>query len=235
MKDVKRGFVEKDIIWFGSEWKDRMSNAGEELFYLLNRGYDLKTASTFIGNHYLLSERQRLALARMVSSQNSLTSRQKRELRPNALLNHVYIDGFNTIITLEVALSGSLLLKGMDGAIRDLAGLRGTYRIVDKTWRALTLLLKRMDHLGIKDAVIYLDQPVSNSGRLKALILDMEKDYQVNVRVELLNDVDRVLYGKENVVTSDAIILDNCASWFNLSGQIIEQDIKEAWVYTIAI
>ena len=34
-------------------------------------------------------------------------------------------------ITLEVALSGGLLLQGIDDALRDLAGLSGSYRPVD--------------------------------------------------------------------------------------------------------
>jgi len=233
MNVVKRGYVEKDINEFGIKWKPNMCNAGEELFYLLNRGYDLKQASTFIGNHYLLSERQRLALARIVSPQNRLESRKQRELGTNTLMKQLYIDGFNTIITLEVALSGSLLLTGMDGTIRDLAGLRGTYRIVDKTELALELMLKRMDKLGINVVVIYLDKPVSNSGRLKTLVMEMEKDYNVDVQVEVINDVDRVLYGLENVVTSDAIILDHCVSWYNLNRRIVLHDIQGAWIYAL--
>ena len=75
------------------------------------------------------------------------------------------LDGFNPVITLEVALSGSLLLAGMDGTIRNPAGLRGSYRIVDKTVRAVELLLDRLEALGVRDALFYLDQQVSNSGR----------------------------------------------------------------------
>ena len=39
--------------------------------------------------------------------------------------NCLFIDGFNLIITLEVALSGSSVLLGKDQVLRDLAGLRG--------------------------------------------------------------------------------------------------------------
>ena len=124
---------------FGSKAAEKLNAAGQELVFLLNRGYDVKSASTFIGNHHLLSERQRLALARITSTKVALMERRRKELAqaPEELV----FDGFNTIITLEVALSGSLLLAGMDGTIRDLAGLRGTYRIVDKTVRAVELLL----------------------------------------------------------------------------------------------
>ncbi len=85
------------------------------------------------------------------------------------------LDGFNTIITLEVALSGSLLLLGLDGTVRDLAGLRGTYRIVDKTPQAVALVLSRLEALGVREATFYLDQQVSNSGRLRGLLLEMGK------------------------------------------------------------
>ena len=44
--------------------------------------------------------------------------------------NEVNIDGFNIIITLEVLLCDSILFSCMDGTIRDLAALRGTYRII---------------------------------------------------------------------------------------------------------
>lgn len=138
------------------------------------------------------------------------------------------LDGFNTIITLEVALSGSLLLEGMDGTVRDLAGLRGSYRIIDKTVQAVELLLNQMERMGVKQALFYLDQQVSNSGRLRALLLDMATDCRLQVQVELNPCVDSILSGLENVVTADAIILDKCGSWYNLNRGLIEGFIPDA-------
>ena len=185
-----------------------------------------------MGNHHLLSERQRLALARIASPRAALDARERKRLReaPQALV----LDGFNTIITLEVALSGSLLLEGMDSTIRDLAGLRGTYRIVDKTVRAVELLLGRLETLGVEEALFYLDQQVSNSGRLRALLLDKAEGRSVRVLVELHPSVDGVLSRMENVVTTDAIILDKCGSWYNLNREIIEESVPEAWVLRLA-
>lgn len=163
METVLRGYHGKDAVQFGPKWEAKLNAAIQELFFLLNRGYDVKSASTFIGNHYLLSERQRLALARITSPEAALQNRRAKELlQPPECLA---LDGFNTIITLEVALSGSLLLLGMDGTIRDLAGLRGTYRIVDKTEKAVRLLLSRLEALKVREAVFYLDQQVSKSGQ----------------------------------------------------------------------
>ena len=231
METVKRGYVPKDTIEFGSKAAAKLNGAAQELAFLLDRGYDTKSASTFVGNHHLLSERQRLALARITSPRAALEERERKRLQeaPEAMV----LDGFNTVITLEVALSGSLLLEGMDGTIRDLAGLRGSCRIVDKTVRAVELLLDRLEALEaleVKEALFYLDQQVSNSGCLRALPLDRAAERGVQVRVELHPSVDGVLSRLENVVTTDAIILDKCGSWYNLNRGIIEEAVPEAWV-----
>ena len=228
METVKRGYVPKDTTEFGPKATAKLTAAAQELAFLLDRGYDIKSASTFVGNHHLLSERQRLALARITSPRAALEERERKRLReaPEALV----LDGFNTIITLEVALSGSLLLEGMDGTIRDLAGLRGSYRIVDKTVRAVELLLARLEALGVKEALFYLDQQVSNSGRLRALLLDKAAERGVQIQVELHPSVDGVLSRLENVVTTDAIILGKCGSWYNLNRGIIEEAVPGAWV-----
>ena len=57
------------------------------------------------------------------------------------LINRGYkIKGASTLVgNLEVALSDSLLIRRIDGTIRDLAGLRGNYRIIDKTERAVNV------------------------------------------------------------------------------------------------
>lgn len=234
-KIVKRGYCSKDKIEFGSQWKDRLNQAGEELYFLLNRGYKLNPSSTFIGNHYMLSERQRLALVRMISSKEQLALRKMKELLPEKLPKRVVIDGFNAIISLEVALSESLVIRGMDGTIRDLAGLRGNYRIIDKTSQAVHFIFQALEKLNILEVVFYLDQPVSNSGRLKSLIYEISETYKINLAVEVINDVDMVLEKKEGVITSDAIILDKCFSWFNLNKWILDNYVQQAWVFELEI
>lgn len=228
MEVVRRGYVPKDTVEFGPKATEKLSAAAQELVFLMERGYDTKSASTFVGNHHLLSERQRLALARIVSTSSAVQAQKQKELlqAPDSLV----LDGFNTIITLEVALSGSLLLEGMDGTLRDLAGLRGTYRIVDKTVQAVELLFTRLETLGVQRALFYLDQQVSNSGRLRALLLEQAENRAVEVQVELHPSVDGLLSRMERVVTADAIILDKCGSWYNLNRTLIESAVPEAWI-----
>ncbi|NRZ57417.1 hypothetical protein DZE42_000556 [Clostridium beijerinckii] len=203
----------------------KLYKAGHDLYYLLNQGYSIKGASVFVGNHYLLSERQRLALVRAISSAKNIKVRRDKEVKSNLEGSIVNIDGFNTIINLEVALSESVLLKCMDGTIRDLAGLRGTYRLIDKTQIAIMLIGEMLEKNKVGKAIFYLDAPVSNSGKLKERILELLNEFSFEVRVENINNVDANLEISDNVITSDAIILDKCKSWINLNKKIIESNI----------
>lgn len=222
-KIVKRGFFPNDEKEFSIKSIDKLFLAGEDLWYLLNKNYPIKGASTFVGNHYLLSERQRLALVRAISSEKNIKMRKSKEVKAIPYGSIVNIDGYNTIITLEVALSNSLLLKCMDGTIRDLAALRGTYRLIDKTDYAVLLIGRALEKNKVNKAIFYLDAPVSNSGRLKQKIIEILDSFPFEVEVEVINNVDGVLEKLDYVVTSDAIILDKCISWINLNAKIIEE------------
>lgn len=235
-KSTRRGYVPSDEKEFSQTQLPLLKKASEELFYLMNRGFPVKGASTFIGNHYMLSERQRSALTRTVSSESDLLLRREKEITPcldTCRNSTIHIDGFNTIITLEVLLSGSLVLKCMDGSVRDLAGLRGNYHIIGKTQIAVNLLLNYLVELQVKEANIYLDSPVSNSGRLKTLIAELAQLYRLKVNIEVIPNVDSVLEELPYVVTSDAIILNRCNSWLNLTYEIISKRCLESWIVEI--
>ena len=66
--NAKRGYVPEDERNFSPEAMETMKTASRHVCYLLNEGYDLKQATVFVGNHFLLSERQRLAVTRSVAS-----------------------------------------------------------------------------------------------------------------------------------------------------------------------
>ncbi len=218
--NAKRGYVPEDERNFSSSALGALRTASRHVIYLINEGYDLKPASTFVGNHFLLSERQRLAIMRSLATREQLEQRRAKE-KPSG--SEVWIDGFNTIITLEVMFSDSILFSCMDGTVRDLAALRGTYRIIPETRKAVRLLLDMLEEMGVESVHILLDEPVSNSGRLKALIADTGEGYPFSLDIQIQKDVDRALYGKENVITSDSIILDRCGSWINLTAKCLDR------------
>lgn len=231
---VRRGFLEKDVKEFQGDSHHTLYKAGEELHYLLDRGYSMKGATTFIGNHYLLSERQRLALMRSISSSDDLALRAQKKVTWTDLADkEVSIDTFNTIITLEVALSDAMLLRCMDSTIRDLAGLRGTYRIIRQTEIALSFLFTHLAMARIRKATFYIDAPVSNSGRLKELILSIASQYSFSCEAIVLNEVDQTLEKLPYVITSDAIILNRCTSWYNLNASILSKMLPNAWIISL--
>ena len=225
--NAKRGFVPEDERNFSPEALQLMKTASRHIRYLINEGYDLKSASTFVGNHYLLSERQRLAIMRSVATDEQVAARKNRQLQIGELAGQeVWIDGFNTIITLEVILSDSIFFSCMDGTLRDLAALRGTYRLIPETDRAVKLMLDALERAKVRTVSVLLDEPVSNSGRLKARIADIAESYPFELDIRIQKDVDRELYNRELVVTSDSIILDHCASWVNLTAQCLTEGNK---------
>ena len=91
------------------------------------------------------------------------------------------------------------------------------------------MILNRLQELEISKAIFYLDAPVSNSGRLKALILQVADEYDFDVTVEVINDVDKVLEKLPGVISSDAIILNKCKSWLNLLLSIVS-GLPDTWV-----
>ena len=220
---VRRGFVPTDEKEFGEKSLQKLREAQKDVFMLINRGYPIKSASTFVGNHYLLSERQRMAVVRSTSDSLAIQRRLEKE-KISAEGETVQIDGFNIIITLEVALSHSTLIKCMDGTIRDLAGLRGTYKIIDKTDMALKMIGESLEALKVKKAVFYIDKPVSNSGRLKSKILDMLEKYDFEVECELVDNADKALEDKNHPVIQG--ILKYLSSGKDFDGHVWLNTIK---------
>lgn len=222
--DAKRGFVPEDEKNFSEEAIRTLRKASGHIRYLINEGYDKKQAAVFVGNHFLLSERQRLAVMRSVASDRQIHERRKSQVPVSALKGkEVWIDGFNTIITLEVMLSGSPVFTCMDGTIRDLAALRGTYRLIPETEEAAHMLFQMLEKAGIRRANILLDEPVSNSGRLKCLLAEAGERYTFALDIRIVREVDRFLYDRENVITSDSVILDHCRSWVNLTALCMKE------------
>lgn len=233
-KISKRGFDLNDKRWFSEKELIRLRKAHEEIKWLLDRDYKLESIINFVGSRYQFSTRQRDALKRATCSSANELLRKSKEISINDIKGQsLNIDGFNLIINLEVALSGGTLIIGDDGLVRDLAGLRGTYKLIDKTDITLDYIFNFLKSINIESINIYLDSPVSNSGNLKIKIFEYAEKYNLNTSVELVNNADVILEKLNNVVTSDATILDKCISHFNLSKIIIDKYIQDANIISL--
>jgi len=209
-----------------------LRTAVAELSWLLERGYNDSSALALVGNRHELRKRQRKAVLRCSCGDTAREERQARKLRPGDLAGRaVAIDGFNCVIGLEAALSGAVVLVGRDSAHRDMSSVHGSYRRVSETRRALALVADFLAACEVESVSWLLDRPVSNSGRLKALIAAAAPP-DIPWTIELVYNPDRELceqHAEEVVVTGDAWVLDHCGSWVDLAGEIIRQHIADAW------
>jgi hypothetical protein len=223
-----RGPGPQDPIWFGAEACADLRAAVADLSWLLSRGYAAPSALNLVGNRYRLVERQRAAVLRSACADAALTARRSRELDPRSIRGRpLRIDGFNLILTLESALGGGVVLVGCDGCYRDLASVHGTYRRVEETRPALELAARWLADWGVGPCTWLLDAPVSNSGRLAAMIRAVGLGWSA----EVVSDPDAVLVAPGAVVaTADAGILDRCGEWVSLAHALVEVGVPGAFV-----
>lgn len=218
-KRIHRGPHPDDSRLFSDSQIPVLRQAVMDYSWLLSRGYAETSALKLVGDHFSLDSRQRLAVMRSSCSISRLANRRRKEIPASAIAGQtVLLDGYNILITLEAALSGAVLLVGQDGCIRDLSGLHGSWRKVCETLAAIELAAGTLKRLNPRQAVWLLDRPVSNSGRLKALLQEYFEQQNLHWQVEIHPNPDLILrQTSEPIATSDSAVLDQCCRWFNLS------------------
>lgn len=227
MNNRNRGKNTGDDTLFGSEKQiSKLKLAVEDMYYLLSREYPEKAASDLVGNRYRLKTRQIQAFRGASASAAQLQNRQLKQVETSALQGKtVYLDGFNVLILLESLLSEAYIFEGLDSCIRDLSGVHGTYKRVNQTQRAVELVASFYQKNQIQKLVWIFDKPVSNSGRIKQMILEFAEQNQLNWEGDLQYNPDKFLVeSSELVISSDAWILDHCKEWFNLIGYLIKEE-----------
>lgn len=240
-EDRHRGRHPGDDHLFAAKQIPALCAATADLSWLLTRGYADTSAIKLVGDRHELTVRQRQAVSRCACSDAARDNRQARRINCAELVRGesptLAIDGLNCLITIESALSHGIVLRGRDGALRDLASVHGTYRQVAETSFAIEVLGRHL-HGPRDDAPThplavtwYLDRPVANSGRLRALLLEIAERRGWPWTCELVNNPDAILIRHDDhpvVATSDAWILDHCARWFDPLGSLLAPDDTRA-------
>lgn len=223
-KRSHRGPHPDDAALFTSQTQPVLQQAVADMSWLLSRGYSDKSVLKLVGDRYNLTYRQRIAVMRSGCSDTQLHRRQSTQIHPQICRGKpLILDGYNLLITTEAALGGGILLVGRDGCIRDLASIHGTYRKVEETLPAIGVIADTLSLLGITDTTWLLDKPVSNSGRLKKIIVQFAETQRLDWTVELVQSPDKNLIESVYIIaTSDSAVLDGCQNWLNLSKIILE-------------
>jgi hypothetical protein len=231
-----RGPHPEDARLFGPEAWPALRAATAEFCWLLSRGYATPSALKLVGDRHQLDGRQRQAVERCACSDAARRTREARRVDADALAGReLWVDGYNVLTTIEVALGGGVILAAADGTYRDIASLHGTYRKVAETLPALALLGDTTASTRARTWRWYLDRPVSNSGRLKWIMEELAAARGWPWQVELVPSPDAVLAASaEPIATADSAVLDRCQRWFNLAGDVIDGRIPAADVVRLA-
>jgi len=228
-KRVHRGRHPADDQLFASSAWPRLRDAVADVSWLLSRGYAEKASLALVGDRYSLTARQRAAVMRSGCSDRALARRRSCEVDTEALAGAtLLLDGYNVLTTVEVALAGGVILVGRDGCYRDMASMHGTFRRVQETAPAVRLLGETLSRWGVARCRWYLDRPVSNSGRLRAEMLNIAVEHDWAWEVELVANPDAVLSASDQIIASaDSAVLDRCQRWFNLIPAALRVSLPE--------
>jgi len=232
LKSKHRGPHPKDKQLFSKSKLVILKKSVYDINWMLSRGYPEKASLKLVCDRYRLVARQRSAVQKAACSDSNYDLRKQKKIKlSNAGSSEIWIDGFNLIITIETAVSRGIIIACRDEACRDLSGVHGTYKRITETSNIIRMAGDYIAENYKGNIVWLLDKPVSNSGRLKKLILEIAGENDWRWKVDLVLNPDRELESIEYpVVTSDSIILSRCGSWINLAREIIEDRIPEAWV-----
>jgi len=185
-----------------------------------------------VGDRHGLRERQRLAVSRSACSDQDQQRRKSHCILIEQLRNQpVIVDGFNLIITIEAALSKGPLFVGIDDCIRDLSSVHGSYRSVEETDRAISMIGEALQRFEPASVVWLLDRPVSNSGRLAARITDFAVRNEWPWEVQVVFNPDAAIAASPAVaITSDAGVLDRVERWADLKSYLLPREVPDAWM-----
>ena len=202
-----------------------LSLAAGELRFLLERGYPRGRSLRLVGDRHALTASEREVLRRGVVSPQA-TARRRAKLRGIEDLagQPVGLDGHNVLITLESALAGRILVRADDGAIRDIAQAASSFRLTEATGQAVEIVLGVLVERGAAEAHFFLDEPVSHSGRLAALIRDKMAEQGLAGTASAVPVPERQLKAFEGLVaSSDGELIETCARPLDLAGLILEK------------
>ena len=127
------------------------------------------------------------------------------------------------------------MLVARDTCWRDIASVHGTYRKVQETIPALELVGQTLAALKVGPVVWLLDKPVSNSGRLAAIVREVASSHEWKWDARIEFNPDAILSESPHVIaTADSAILDRSRPWLSLARLVVCKHIPNANVVDIS-
>ena len=207
-----------------------VEQAGRDLRYLLNRGYQRKSLAgllKLVGDRYGLDARQRTILAKAVYGDEEALRRRMKLIGPQDIVGRALgVDGYNVLVTIESAFRRELLLLGDDGLVRDVAGQSSGYRPGPYTMPALNLLVEVLRLYPPQETVLLFDMRMSRSRELSRSVTELLQATGLRGGAATSPYPDRELLQYQIVASSDSALVDASARAFDLAGYVATQKLR---------
>ncbi len=202
-----------------------LSEAKIDVRYLLNRGYEKRHAIRFVGTKYLLSKEEQHILFRAVFSDSQITERLKKKITADEIFQKdLSIDGFNQLIVIESMLRNKPIILCEDDFVRDISGVKSSYKISKETYEALDIIFEQVSKKKPRSLYFFFDSPISHSGKLSKIIKEKLSEQKIVGDAKAVKMADtQVLYSGEIVASSDSIVIERANKVFDLAGSIVKE------------
>ncbi|HER10160.1 MAG TPA: DUF434 domain-containing protein [Bacteroides sp.] len=189
---------------------DELMRAAGHYEWMLSRGYPQKSALKLVGDRFSLPGKYRQVLYRGICAREQAEARKKKLgfVREGDV---VLVDTYNVLFTINNYLLGRPVFISNDGFLRDAGEMRG--RITNKPVfnRGVNLLLDVMKAWKNAKVTLYLDEPVSFSGRLSIELSKDMVEMDIDGEAFTVNSPDHMLKhtASDAICTSDSAIIDH--------------------------
>lgn len=210
----------------------------KDLIWLLDRGYPKKGSIELVGNRYGLNREERLMLYRGVFDTRTCRARKGKKVSAEEIqeIDKLYIDCYNLMITLKSYLLGRTVFRGLDGYVRDTAGVYGNFcydSVITKVLKIIAEALCSLFGSGKRktNVLFYLDSPVSRSGELAYDISRIHPEDSIILEAVLSRNPDLEMLEKHNnfggvLVSSDTVVIDRAMKVFDFAEWIIYHSFR---------
>lgn len=208
--------------------RKELSDAAEDLRYLLSRDYNREGSVSFVGDKYQLDRAQRLMLYRAVYDSKTAEEHVRKKLKIDAVTNKALgVDGYNVVITVESMLTNKLLILCDDGFVRDVSAVHGSHKPASLTEDALKTILSLLAEHKPSRIGFFYDSQISHSGDLASMTRRLLKDHAISGKAEAVKkaDTSALEYG-EIVASSDAVLIEKSKKMVDLAGELVRGRVQ---------
>lgn len=195
-----------------------LREAAIDLRYLLNSGYNRKSALKLVGDRWNLNRKFRHILYRAIFSGEEIKARHYNEVGITEIRGKIVaIDTYNILITIESFLRGLQLIEADDGYYRDISKVFNKYKRSSYTNQAIQLVLNQLKSYQPKQVQFFLDKNISHSGDLAKIIEKQLQNFNINGEAQTVPCSDKsVIMNGEVIISSDRVVLERSIAHLNL-------------------